>query len=47
MEFGFALARVHAALSEGSKIDTSLFRDFNETLTWLGFELDDNELING
>ncbi len=45
-DFGFALARVHAALSEGSDLDTSIFRDFNEALTWLGVELDD-ELISG
>lgn len=46
-DFGFALARVHAALCEASNIDTSIFRDFNEALTWLGVELDDDELING
>jgi hypothetical protein len=45
-DFGFALARVHAALIEGSDLDTSIFRDFNEALTWLGVELDD-ELIGG
>ena len=46
-DFGFALARVHGALIEGSNIDTSIFRDFNEALTWLDVELDDNELISG
>ena len=46
-DFGFALARVHAALSEASNIDTSVFRDLNEALTWSGVELDDDELING
>jgi len=46
-EFGFALARVHAALCEESNIDTSIFKDFNEALTWLGVELDDDELIIG
>jgi len=45
-DFGFALARVHGALSEGSNRDTSVFRDFNEALTWLGVKLDDDELIN-
>ncbi len=45
-DYGFALARVHGALSEGSNIDTSVFRDLNEALTWLGVELDDDELIN-
>ena len=45
-DFVFALARIHAALNDGSNIDTSIFRDFNEALTWLGIELDDDELIN-
>ena len=44
-DFGFALARVHGALCEGSNRETSVFRDFNETLAWLGVELDDEELI--
>ena len=44
-DFGFTLARVHGALVEGSNIDTSILRGFNETLTWLDVELDDNELI--
>ena len=46
-DFVSALARVHASINEGSNIDTSVFRDFNEALTWLDIELDDNELING
>ena len=45
--FGFALARVHAGLSESSNRYTSIFRDFNEALKWLSIELDDNELISG
>jgi len=45
--FGFALARVHAELSESSNRYTSIFRDFNEGLKWLSIELDDNELISG
>jgi hypothetical protein len=44
-DFGFALARVHGALCEGSNRETSVFRDFNEALAWLGVELDDKELI--
>ena len=46
-DFGFALARVHGALIEGSNIDTSIFRYFNEALAWLDVELDDDELISG
>ena len=46
-DFGFALARVHGALSERSNIDTSIFRYFNEALAWLDVELDDDELISG
>ena len=43
-DYGFALARVHAGLSERSNRDTLIFRDFNEALTWLDVELDDDEL---
>jgi hypothetical protein len=46
-DFTSALARVHSALIEESNIDTSIFRNFNEALTWLGIELDDDELIKG
>ena len=46
-DYGFALARVHGALSEGSNRDTSIFRDFNDALTWLDVKLDDDELISG
>ena len=46
-DFVSALARVHASINEGSNIDTSVFRDFNEALTWLDIELDDDELIKG
>ena len=46
-DYGFAIARVHGALSEGSNRDTSIFRDFNDALTWLDVKLDDDELISG
>ena len=45
-DFVSALARVYAALNKESNIDTSVFRDFKEAMTWLGIELDDDELIN-
>lgn len=45
-DFVSALARVHSALIEESNIETSIFRNFNEALTWLGIEFDD-EIIKG
>ena len=46
-DYGFALARVHSALSEVSNRDTSIYRDLNEALVWLGVELDNDGLISG
>jgi hypothetical protein len=46
MDFGFAFTRLRGAFIKGSNIYTSIFRDFNEVLTWLEVELEDNELIS-
>ena len=45
-DFGFALARIHASLSERADRNTAAFRNFNEALIWLGVELDNPELIS-
>ena len=46
-DIGFALARIHSSLSEKSNRVTVAFRDVDEALTWLGIELEDDELIRG
>jgi len=43
-DLDFGLCRVHAALVEASGIETGVFRDLDQALSWLGVEIDDDQL---
>ncbi|MDY6954768.1 MAG: hypothetical protein SWE60_24975 [Thermodesulfobacteriota bacterium] len=43
-DLDFGLSRVHGALVEASGIETGVFRDLDQALSWLGVDIDDNAL---
>ncbi|MDY6951456.1 MAG: hypothetical protein SWE60_08090 [Thermodesulfobacteriota bacterium] len=43
-DLDFGLSRVHGALVDGAGIETGVFRDLDQALSWLGVDIDDNAL---